>query len=84
MLSLLGGDVAEGLRDLGYDRDTLRLAGWGRTSEQAVGTGQKDQQSRLHQLGNLCGKAVVVAEAKLLDGHRVVLVDDRDHPGRGE
>ena len=47
--------------------------------EQPGGVGQQDQQVGPHQMGHQSGQSVVVTEPDLLIGHRVVLVDHRDH-----
>ena len=47
--------------------------------EQAGRVGEQDEELRAHEMGDQGGQAVVVAEADLLVGHGVVLVDDRDH-----
>ncbi len=56
--------------------------------EQPGGVGQQHQQLGTDQVGDQGGQAVVVAEADLLVGHGVVLVDHRHHaqlqqPGQG-
>jgi len=46
--------------------------------EQAVDVGEQHEDVGGHQVGHEGGQAVVVAEAELTGGHRVVLVDDGD------
>jgi hypothetical protein len=48
--------------------------------EETILVGEQDQQIRLDQVGDQGGQGVVVAEAQLVGGNRVVLVDDRDDP----
>ena len=45
---------------------------------EAVGVGEQDEQIGLHQQSDLRRQGVVVAEAQLVGGRGVVLVDDRD------
>ena len=47
---------------------------------EAAGVGEQDEQVRAGQHRHLGGEEVVVAEADLVGGGRVVLVDDRDDP----
>ena len=49
-----------------------------RSVVQAVDVGQQDQRLGLHDVRHERGQPVVVAEADLVGGHGVVLVDDRD------
>ena len=46
---------------------------------QAVDVGEQDQQVGVHEVGDERREAVVVTEADLRGGDRVVLVDDRQH-----
>ena len=46
---------------------------------QAIHVGQQDQRVRPGDVGDERRETVVVAEPDLVGGHRVVLVDDRDH-----
>src|SRR6201996_5304798 len=46
---------------------------------QAVDVGEQDQRVGPGDVGDQRGQPVVVAEADLVSGHRVVLVDDRQH-----
>ena len=73
------GDGLEFVVDLDHLLDergvgvTPRVAG-----QQPGGVGQQDQEPGPDQMGDQGGQAVVVPEADLLVGHRVVLVDHRD------
>ena len=51
----------------------------GIAGQQTGGVGQKHQQVGPHQMGDEGTEPVVVAEADLLVGHRIVLVDHRHH-----
>ena len=74
------GDGLEFVVDLDHllDERGIGLA-TGIAGQQPGGVGQQDQQPGPDQVGHQGGQAVVVAEADLLVGHRVVLVDHRDH-----
>ena len=50
----------------------------GRAVHRAVDVGEQHEDVGGHQVGHEGGEAVVVAEAELTGGHRVVLVDDGD------
>ena len=72
------GQRLEGVVDLDDLLDQRRRgveAGIG--GEQAGGVGEQDQQVGVEQVGHEGGEAVVVAEADLVVGDGVVLVDDR-------
>ncbi len=45
---------------------------------EGVDVGEQDHRVGVGQMGDQRGEAVVVAEADLVGGHGVVLVDDRD------
>ena len=47
---------------------------------EALGVGEQHEQLRADEIGDECRDAVVVPEADLVVGDRVVLVHDRDHP----
>jgi hypothetical protein len=47
--------------------------------EQPWGVGQQDHPIGPNQVGHQRGETIVVSEADLVVGHRVVLVHDRDH-----
>ena len=51
---------------------------------QAVDARENDEQVGIDEDGDLGGEAVIVAEIDLLDGHRVVLVDDRHDIAAGK
>jgi hypothetical protein len=48
-------------------------------AEQARLIGEQHEHVRFDEVGHERAERVVVAEADLVGGHRVVLVDDRDH-----
>ena len=50
----------------------------GRPVVEAVDVGEQHEQVGVHEVRDERGEPVVVAEADLVGGHRVVLVDDRD------
>ena len=73
-----GLELVVDLHDLLDQRRRRVEPGVGR--EQAGGVGEQHEQLGRHEVGDQGGEAVVVAEADLVVGHRVVLVDDRHHP----
>ena len=65
--------------EFGHDGDQLCLLRCGGILVvEAFGTRQIDHQVGLDDVGDHRGQVVVVAEFDLVDGHRVVLIDDRD------
>ena len=52
----------------------------GVTGVKAFGVGEEDQKVCFHQVGDEGRQVVVVPELQLVGGHRVVFVDDGDHP----
>ena len=46
--------------------------------KQAVNIGQDDEQVRIDQMGHVAGQRIVVADANLIDGHRIVFIDNRE------
>ena len=58
--------------------DGRGAGGPGARGPQAVNVGEQHENVGGHQVGHEGGEPVVVAEAELAGGHRVVLVDDGD------
>ena len=47
--------------------------------EQPVHVREDDKKIRIHQVGDLSRKGVIVAETDLIHRHRVIFIDDGDH-----
>ena len=72
------GHVAAGVPEVGDNGHpvSIRL--------EAVAAGEDEEEVRPAEPGDFGAEAVVVAEAELFHGNRVVLVDDRNNSGEGE
>ena len=65
------------LFDVGDERDALGAFAAGRAVVEGVDVGEQDERVGVDEVADERGEAVVVAEADLLGGDGVVLVDDR-------